>query len=149
MRLLKCGFAVAIFASAGCGPSFTEARMGYAPPLPENCDVKVVNLPMADVAMAMGPSPAGNSDYDFVGTIGVSGVGDADPFNPELLSELRPRICKMGGTEVSLGMSASVPGAFGSNGTVTYMVLKKKAGAESSSPSESGAAASSASPTQE
>lgn len=119
MNLLKVGGVISLsIAALGCSRQYiSETRMGYAPPKPETCDVKVVNVPMAEL------SPGGQ--YEILGNLVVQATGSTDPFNEELLSQLRPRVCKMGGEEISLGMSSS---STGGSATI-YNVLKKKGGA--------------------
>jgi len=46
-----------------------------------------------------------------------------DPFAEEILAELRPRFCKLGGEEVSLGMNTNVDGG---GSATNYNVLKRK-----------------------
>lgn len=68
-------------------------------------------------------SPGGQ--YEILGNLVVHAAGNPDPFNEELLSQLRPRVCKMGGEEISLGIAA----ASGGGSATIYNVLKKKGGA--------------------
>lgn len=119
MKVLKVGVLVSLgLAAWGCGGQYiSETRMGYAPPKPETCDVKVVNVPMTEL------SPGGQ--YEILGNLVVQATGNTDPFNEELLSKLRPRVCKMGGEEISLGLSS----ASGGGSATIYNVLKKKGGA--------------------
>jgi hypothetical protein len=99
----------------GCGPTINEMRIGYAPPLPEDCKIEVVNIP----ATGLGP----DSDYTQVGNLIVyDGYKVPDPFAPEILNKLRPRACRMGGQQITLSMSSTG----GSGGSVSYMVLRKK-----------------------
>ena len=89
--------------------------MMYSEPKPENCDIKVVNLSMTG-AMTSG-------EWDTLGMVNY-GKSDPsmDPFSPEILSELRPRFCRMGGEAVSLGSSATNDRA----ASASYMVLRKR-----------------------
>ncbi len=91
--------------------------MGYAPPRPENCDVKVVNL--STTALVPG------GDYELIGSIVVQSSSNQDPFNEEMLAQLRPRVCRMGGENLALGISSNVGG--GGSSTI-YNVVKKKGG---------------------
>lgn len=100
--------------------------MGYAPPLPATCDVKVVNVDAATIMF--------NPEYQMLGNIVVQSASNQDPFDEEMLSELRPRVCKMGGDALTLSMGMNVAG--GGSGS-TYMILKRKEGAPATPASSS------------
>jgi len=106
----------------GCGPSITETRMGFAPPRPENCDIKVINLSQGALAYSMGAGMPGiETDHQSLGSINLSGANGAEPFDEANLAAIRPHVCKMGGDEVAVMMTAN---GGGSSGSVVYSVLK-------------------------
>jgi hypothetical protein len=109
--------------ATGCGPFISESRMSYVPPRPENCEVKVVNVPTQELSLS--------AEYEIIGNIIVQSTDHQDPFDAEMLSEIRPRVCKMGGEDISLGLSTNVSGG---GGATVYNVLKKKGGPRAALP---------------
>jgi hypothetical protein len=104
---------------AGCGPAISEMRMGFAPPRPATCELKLVQADM--MALAAGGS------WEILGHIVLQETGIHNPFEERYMKIVRPRACAMGGEAVSILQAASTSTTFSSGSGVQYAVLRARA----------------------
>ena len=108
-----------LFASAlvaGCGPTFSQARLASYPPRSENCELDFIDATRADM------SPGGK--WRVVGYVSVEGLGKADPLSPQNRTLSRPRICQLGGVAAALAPDG-MPGTPSTSGpAITYAALR-------------------------
>jgi len=111
-----------IAALAACGPkaAISESRMAYAPSLPENCQLELVQVDITAVQF--------NQQWEVLGYVTLLDTKLQDPAAPENRALVRPRACAMGGSSVAVAMSSAATNQLGQQGSgVVYMVLRPKA----------------------
>lgn len=119
---MKLFIAIAL---AGCVSTTPEVgsvtRMTYAPPRDRTCDLQFVQPSMLEL------SPLGH--YDVLGYVNIHQLAAADPYAEANRQLVRPRACELGGTAVSIMISATNTSSYGDASATVYAVLREKAAA--------------------
>jgi hypothetical protein len=114
-----------LFASlTGCSNHVSTIRMGPpAPPRPLDCSLELIDNPMqgaTQVGMMMPP------DLELLGHVRVIHEAGRSPSDPEVLKLVKPEACKLGGEQVSVGISANFQAGLRTGSTLSYMVWRRK-----------------------
>jgi hypothetical protein len=114
-------FLVVIPLLAACGPSVGTLRMGpVVAARPLDCSLELI-----DAAPSAGIPPG----LELLGYVQVKHEEGKSPNDPDVLKLVKPEACKLGGEQVSAGMSMNVTNGIRSNSMLTFMVWHKKGAA--------------------
>jgi len=114
--------ALALFACGGPKAGINETRMVFAPSLPENCELKLVQVDITAFEF--------NQTWEVLGYVTLLDRGIQDPAAEENRALVRPRACAMGGNSVAVAMNSASQSAMGTGSGIVYMVLRPKSWAQ-------------------
>ena len=107
--------------ATGCGPKvgINETRTMFAPSLPADCPLKLVEVDITSVEF--------NQTWDVLGYVTLMDTGTQDPAAAGNRALVRPRACAMGGSSVAVAANSASSNMMGTGSGLVYMVLRPKA----------------------
>lgn len=121
IALASLSSSLTLLGLTGCEPAVSTVRTGsVAPSRPLDCPLELIDAPPS------GGIPPG---LELLGFVRVGHDEGRAPNDPEVLKMVKPEACKLGGEEVSVGMSANYTNGYRSGSTHSFMVWRHKVAA--------------------